>query len=86
MLAILTAVACYPRLKAEHDMMNHPQRFGGKGEDDRRGLKKSSEGRERLGHGSGSGNVERRLKGGSAGRGANGRMLEARAGGGSGRR
>ena len=51
-LAILAAVACYPRAKAEHDMRNHPERFGGKGEDDRRGLEGRIERRERLGHGS----------------------------------
>ena len=26
-LAILAAIACYPRIKAEHDMKHHPERF-----------------------------------------------------------
>lgn len=30
-LVVLAAVACYPRIKAEHDIKNHPERFAGKG-------------------------------------------------------
>jgi hypothetical protein len=43
-LAILAVVACYPRIKAEHDLKHHPERVGDKGK-----------GKEDRGHGGGRG-------------------------------
>ncbi|KAN0090274.1 hypothetical protein V8E51_018853 [Hyaloscypha variabilis] len=87
-LAILAAIACYPRIKAEHDMMHHPERFGdnGKGKGKKREIggggreRRRSEGhdRERLGHGGG----DRRLESGRRRSDGWDRRLE----GGSGRR
>jgi len=71
-LAVLAAVACYPRIKAEHDLKHHPERFEkngkGKGKEkgggDRGHERRRSEGynREREGHG--GGNWDRRIEGG----------------------
>jgi len=70
---ILAAIACYPRIKAEHDMNHHPERFEnngkGKGKGDRGHQRRSGDGRksggmERVGHG--GGNSDRRLEGGGS--------------------
>jgi hypothetical protein len=67
-LAILAAIACYPRIKAEHDKNHHPERFQNKGKEkekrDKGHERRKSEGhtRERVGHG--GGNWDRRLEDG----------------------
>ncbi|KAE9366179.1 hypothetical protein N431DRAFT_430335 [Stipitochalara longipes BDJ] len=85
-LAILAAIACYPRIKAEHDMKHHPERFENNrnGKEKERGDKgyetRRSEGynRERVG----SGDRYRKLESGERRSDGWDRRLE----GGSGRR
>jgi hypothetical protein len=85
-LAILAAIACYPRIKAEHDMNHHPERFQNKGKEkeksDKGHERRRSEGhtRERVGHR--AGNWDRRLEDGRRRSDGWDRRLE----GGSGRR
>jgi hypothetical protein len=70
-LAILAAIACYPRIKAEHDKNQHPERFANNGNGKGKGKEGGHRGherrsglweRERVGHGGGT--SDRRLEGG----------------------